>query len=166
MRRSRRWTTMALAILALGVAAGYFLRDRQANEGSGSAHSARAVTGAEQRRTREAAALAEADGLAQARARRASSRARRRVIRWSRRAVLAAQRSELKRRAQAVQLASDVRACRCKLVVLTPLSAAVSAPYLNWGPRQGRRRVVVVGGLALRSVDARPYLGPRPGQGR
>jgi hypothetical protein len=42
----------------------------------------------------------------------------------------------------------------------------LSAAYLNSSPRQGRWRVVVVGGLALRSVDARPYLGPRPGQGR
>ena len=65
--------------------------------------------------------------------------------------------------------ALSIRRESAPLSELGPASrAAVSGcgGGLNWGPCQGRRRVVVVGGLALRSVDARPYLGPRPGQGR
>lgn len=38
--------------------------------------------------------------------------------------------------------------------------------YLNWGGCQGWWGVVVVVGVLARSVDARAYLGPRPGQGR
>jgi hypothetical protein len=38
--------------------------------------------------------------------------------------------------------------------------------YLNWGRCQGWRGVVVVVGVLGRSVDARAYLGPRPGLGR
>jgi hypothetical protein len=42
-----------------------------------------------------------------------------------------------------------------------------SAAYLNWVLRQASGwRVVVVVGVLLVSVDARPYLGPRPGRGR
>jgi hypothetical protein len=42
-----------------------------------------------------------------------------------------------------------------------------TAAYLNWVPCQASGwRVVVVGGVVIGSVDARPYLGLRPGRGR
>ena len=43
---------------------------------------------------------------------------------------------------------------------------APTLAYLNWGRCQVWRRVVVVVGVLGRSVDARAYLGPRPGRGR
>ena len=48
--------------------------------------------------------------------------------------------------------------------VAGPVLDAADAAYLNWGPCQvSWRGVVVFGGGLVGSVDARPYLGPRPG---
>jgi hypothetical protein len=45
----------------------------------------------------------------------------------------------------------------------TPPGGRQPAAYLSWGVCQAGWRVVVLGGVSPRSVDARPYLGPRPG---